>query len=114
MHIDDLIRQITPHLPFQTVQQAEQVLTDYVSDDKIALISAMYIGQACVDAGTYALPDEYGTFLLHRGMDRYWYRDMICDEESPYKLYTIGPYLKIRLEAFQRCTSHSGYDRACF
>jgi len=49
MHIDDLIKSIKPHIPFNSEKSAQQFIDAFEEGDRIALISAMYIGRSHIN-----------------------------------------------------------------
>jgi hypothetical protein len=72
MHIDDLIRDIKPHIPFRSGQATQEFINRLGKDDRIALISAMYIGRSHIHS------NEINDDHINSGeMNRYWERKTI-------------------------------------
>ena len=70
MHIDDLIETIQPYIPFNSKQAAQEFIDRFEESDRIALISAMYIGRSHIHSNK--IDDDHIKYLRSGEMDRYW------------------------------------------
>lgn len=112
MHIDDLIENIRPYIPFRSEQAAQDFINRFEEGDRIALISAMYIGRSHIHSNE--IDDDHIKYLHSGKMDRYWDKDSVPDNEIARVLYEKNTNLTTYYDAFIRCTTNSGFDRSKF
>ncbi|WP_396586375.1 hypothetical protein [Bermanella sp. R86510] len=112
MHIDDLIEEIKPRIPFSSEESAQTFIDDFEEDDRIALISAMYIGRSHIHA--QEINDDHIEYMRSGKMNRYWEKGNVQDNEIARVLYEKNTNLTIYYDAFIRCTTNSKFDRSNF
>lgn len=112
MHIDDLIREINLHIPFSSEQAAQKFIDGFEEDDRIALVSAMYIGRSHIHA--HEINDDHIKYLRSGEMNRYWEQDNVPDSEIARVLYEKSTNLTTYYDAFIRCSTNSKFDRSNF
>lgn len=108
MHIDDLIRDIKPHIPFNSEEIAQKYIDRLDQDDQIALISALYIGRNHIHSDK--INDDHIEYLLSGEMDRHWEKDNITKNMFARILYEKNTNLTNYYDSFIRCATNSGYD----
>ncbi len=112
MHIDTLINAIRSHIPFGSEQDAQKFINRFEESDRIALISAMYIGRSHIHA--QVINDDHINYLRSGEMDRYWEKGNVLDGDIARVLYEKNTSLNYYYDAFIRCTTNSNYDRGNF
>lgn len=112
MHIDDLIKDIKPYIPFSSEQEAKTFINQYQEDDRIAFISAMYIGRTHIHSNE--IDDDHIKYLHTGELNRYWEKDNIPDNDIARILYEKNTNLTDYYDAFIRCTTNSNIDRSTF
>lgn len=112
MHIDDLIEEIQPHIPFSSEQAAQELIDRFEKIDRIALISAMYIGRSHINSNK--IDDDHIKHLNSGEINRYWDKDTVPDNEIARVLYEKNTNLTAYYDAFILCTTNSGFDRSKF
>lgn len=108
MRIDELIRKIKPHLPFETEGNAVIYLANHDESDRIALVSAMYFGRSHLHS--QLVNEDHYALLFSGEMNRFWQRDDVQDDEIAKVLYQKSENLTEYYNAFLRCIINSGYD----
>lgn len=109
MHIDELIKDILPLIPFKSVESAQKFIDKYEANDRIAFISSLYLGRNHIHHDEI---DESDLKYLQSGkMDRFWEEDNVRDDEMARVLYEKNSNLMAYYDAFIRCTTNSKYDR---
>lgn len=116
-HIQQLISQADPLIPFQNSSVADAFLQQYSIDDQAALISALYIGRNHI--GANQLNDD--CFIEGIPFDRYHqtggghgFRWLINPAEFATILYEKNTNLRTYYQSFIRCANGSGVDLNCF
>ncbi len=110
MHIDELIRDIRPLIPFRSVESAQEFIDKYEAGDRIAFISSLYLGRSYIH---YDEINEDDLQYLQSGkMDRFWEEGNVRNNEIARVLYEKNSNLIGYYDAFIRCTTNSGYDRS--
>ncbi|MBK1706081.1 hypothetical protein [Halochromatium glycolicum] len=110
MHIDDLINEIRPHIPFWSEKSAQRFIEKFNEDDRIALVSALYFGRSHLHLNE--VNDDHMKYLRSGEMNRFWDKDCVEDDEIARVLYEKNTNLTAYYDAFLRCTTNSNYDRS--
>ena len=112
MHIHQLIQNISSQIPFQSEQAAQQFLNSLAKEDRIALITAMYIGRTHIHLDE--INEDHLEKLRSGEIDRFWDADSVQDNEIARVLHEKNINLKSYLDAFVRCTGNSGINLSNF
>lgn len=100
MHVDLLISQIMPKIPFSSEQAAEYFLKSYSYDDQLRFISALYIGRIHIHSNSLNsdcnIPCPDGRRLF----------DDIEQTEFARILYEKNTCLTGYFNSFIRCVPH--------
>ncbi|HGI7029129.1 TPA: hypothetical protein ACJVFL_002457 [Klebsiella aerogenes] len=116
-HIQQLIAEAAPYIPFQSKSIASSFLQQYSADDQAALVSALYIGRDHIHVS------QLNSDCLNSGIpfDRYFHtggghgvRWMINPAEFPTILYEKNTALSNYYQSFVRCANGSGIDLSTF
>ncbi|QWZ84837.1 hypothetical protein [Aeromonas sp. FDAARGOS 1404] len=101
MHIQDLVNDVLPHIPFRNESVAQTFLDNYSVDDQLALISALHIGRS--HNGLNKLMEDY------QDTDRRLC-DHIHEDEFARILYEKNTQLATYYQNFNTCgSSEVGY-----
>lgn len=109
MHVDELIRDIRPLIPFRSVENAQEFIDKYEMDDRIAFISSLYLGRSYIHCDE--INEDDLQYLQSGKMDRFWEQGTVRDSGIARVLYEKNTNLIAYYDAFIRCTTNSGYDR---
>ena len=110
MHIDILIEQIRPHIPFTSEKEAKKFIDKFDENDRLAFVSALYFGRSHIHNNE--INDDYIQYLQSGEMDRHWEKGNVQDNEIARILYEKNSNLTTYYDAFIRCTNNSNYDRS--
>ncbi len=108
MHIQTLINNIKPLVPFASEEDANNFLKNYVQDDCYALLTAMYIGRDHIHSDT--INPDYNSVLSSGSFNRYYHQDTASLNEIPRILYDKNSCLTSYYDSFIRCTTNSGFN----
>lgn len=111
MHIDQLIQEIKPNLPFKTESDVQDFLNNYHQNDQIALISALYFGASHLY--DQKVNPTHWPQLQSGTMNRFWENDMPANRYAT-TLFEKSTSLVNYYDAFLRVTTNSGYDRRLY
>ncbi|SPX72026.1 Uncharacterised protein [Morganella morganii] len=108
MHIQNLINNIKPLIPFSSEQDANNFLKNYTQDDCYALLTAMYIGRDHIHDSV--INHNYNSVLSSGSFNRYYHQNTASLNDIPRILYEKNTNLTSYYDSFIRCTMGSNFN----
>lgn len=112
MHIQKLINNIKPLIPFASEQDANNFLKNYPQDDCYALLTAMYIGRDHIHSNS--INPDYDSVISSGSFNRFYHQGTASLSQIPRILYEKNTNLTSYYDSFIRCSTNSGIDLNLF